>query len=82
MLSFPPESPGDCFTVGQLFSAKVFDHNYQFMISVIPIIIMIIIIKMMPLSQESDEDRVAGSRLFKTSTVGGKKVTFVVSSCR
>ena len=48
MVSFPPESPGDCFTVGQLFSAKVFDHNYQFMISVIPIIIMIIIIKMMP----------------------------------
>ena len=47
MLSFPPESPGDCFTVGQLFSAKVFDHNYQFMISVIPIIIMILIIKMM-----------------------------------
>jgi len=29
---------------------------------------------------ESDEERVAGSR-FKTSTVGGKKVTFVVSSC-
>ena len=48
MLSFPPESPGDSFTVGQLFSATVFDHNYQYMISVIPIIIMIILIKMMP----------------------------------